>query len=1067
VLDQLAQGSSFYNESITMPLAHAVNVSALEDSVNAIVRRHEILRTTFKSTAGEPVQVIAPSLAVPLHVIELSDVAWHLRESEVLTLLREEARRPFDLVRGPLIRTQLLRLGEQDHLFVLTLHHIVYDGWSMGVFAWELTTFYEAYGKGIRLTLPDLPIQYSDFAVWQRELLEGDALASHVSYWRNKLAGLAVLQLPTDRPRPVMQTFNGARQLVDIPESLCHALTQVSQVDGATLFMILLAAFQTLLHRYSGQNDIAVGVPVANRNRQETEGLIGFFVNILVMRTDFSGDPTFRELLHRVRDVTLGAFAHEDLTFEKLVEELQPARDPSRNPLFQVSFQLFKSPSATYISPTQIPAVRSVDTGSVKFDLRFDLLQAAQGLHGYLDYNTDLFDSATVARMAAHFTTLLKGIVADPERRLSELTILTEAEREQLLVTWNQTDAEYPRDTCIHDQFAAQAERTPDALAVASGNAQLTYRELNCRANQLANYLAANGVGPGVLGAVCLERSIEMVVAMLGILKAGGAYVPLDPSYPAARLRFMLDDAQAPVLVTRRAFRDRFLPASSRTLCIDSDWGLIAAESSDGNPQGRVTAGNLAYVIYTSGSTGQPKGVEIRHSSLMNLVSWHQRVYEVTSADRTSQVAGPAFDAAAWELWPNLAAGASVHIADEQLVADPSAMLAWLAERAITICFLPTLLAESVLQNPWPSASPLRVLLTGGDALHSGSPANLPFKLQNHYGPTENTVVTTWAPVPGSQHGGAAPPIGRPISNVQVYVLDGYLQPVPIGVPGELYIGGEGLARGYHNRPELTAEKFIRNPVNGTGGSRLYKTGDLVRYRPGGDLEFLGRMDQQVKIHGFRIELGEIEFVLRQAPGVRQCVVLACDDVTGGRRLIAYVEPEEHQIPDSVALRRYLQQQLPDYLIPSAFVFLNLLPVTSNGKVDRQVLPTPEALEQARRKSHVPPKTPFEKVLANMWGEILHLEQVGVHDNFFELGGHSLLATQIASRIRDTFNIELPLRTIFESFTIAELTETVLRDPVVGPRVERTAQLLLAIGELSEDEVEARLAERQSTCDAT
>jgi amino acid adenylation domain-containing protein len=668
--------------------------------------------------------------------------------------------------------------------------------------------------------------------------------------------------------------------------------------------------------------------------------------------------------------------------------------------------------------------------------------------------------------MVRHFQTLLEGIVNNPEQRLSDLPILTAKERQQLLVEWNETRVEYPRNTCIHQLFEVQAERMPDAIAVVFEDEDLTYRELNRRANQLAHYLQSHGVGPGALVAICTERSPEMVIGMLGILKSGGAYVPLDSAYPKERLAFMLEDSKAPVLLTQQRLIHRVAIEGVQLLCLDTDWQTIA-RASEANPASRVTPDSLAYVIYTSGSTGRPRGVEIRHSSLMNLVSWHQRVYSVRPSDRATQLAGPAFDASVWELWPYLRAGASIHIPDEATRTSPLKLIEWLATEEITFCFLATPLAESVLEASWPADLRLRVLLTGGDKLHRGPRRPLPFQLLNHYGPTENTVVTTWAPVDELGEIEAAPPIGRPISNVQVYVLDPHLNPVPIGVPGELHIGGDGLARGYLNQPKLTAEKFIPRPFSPEPGARLYKTGDLVRYRADGQLEFLGRIDQQVKLRGFRIELGEIEAVLRQYCSVREAVVLAREDVLGDKHLVAYLVPHQQSASFVSELRSFLQEKLPEYMIPSTFVLLDGLPLTPNGKVDRRKLPLSEQIRPEMERSCVAPRTPVEKMLAAIWVEILGLQQVGVEDNFFHLGGHSLLAMQLVSRIRNTLHVELPLRRLFESPTIVGLAQAIagLQEAQPASPTESTEaiprarqRLSIDIDQLSDAEVDSMLS---------
>ncbi|MEW6495759.1 MAG: amino acid adenylation domain-containing protein, partial [Cyanobacteriota bacterium] len=954
-LDQLVPNNAFYNVPAALRLTGTLNLVALEQTFNEIVRRHEALRTTFVTVQGQPVQVIAPTLTLSLPVIDLRSHPQPEREDEVRRRITQEAQRPFDLSKSPLLRVTVLQLDESEYVLLLILHHIISDGWSMGVLIREIAALYTAISSQQPSSLPPLPIQYADFAHWQREWLQGEGedkaspLQAQLAYWRQHLQDISLLKLPTDRPRPVVQTYQGATQFLQLPKRLSEALEALSQQEGVTLFMTLLAAFQTLLYRYTQQEDIAIGSPIANRNYSEIEGLIGFFVNSLVLRTDLSGNPTFRELLSRVREVALGAYAHQDLPFEKLVEELHPERSLNQNPLFQVVFALQNAPmTALELLGLKLSPLQFVDTETTRFDLEFHLwertqnngvgVDSSEGISGFVVYSTDLFDSATINRMLGHFQILLEGIVANPEQRIADLTLLSESEYHQLLVEWNTTQVEYPKDRCIHQLFEAQAEKNPDAIALVFEDRSLTYQELNHRSNQLAHYLHKQGVSADVLVGLCVERSVEMVVGMLGILKAGGAYVPLDPSYPPERLGLMLEDAQVPVLLTQQQWTECLPAHKSQVIYLDKDWDTIAQESEE-NLTSNVTAENLAYIIYTSGTTGKPKGVQIEHRGLLNLVFWHQKAFEVSPLDRATQIAGVAFDACGWEIWPYLSAGASLYFPNHETRLSPEKLRDWLIAKAITISFVPTPLAEKLLTLDWSNNATLRLLLTGGDKLHQYPLTSHPFQVVNNYGPTENTVVTTSGTVPVREQidppnpllkgeiADVAPAIGRPIANTQVYVLDRYLQPVPIGVAGELYISGDGLARGYLNRPDLTTEKFIFNPFTDfglessgknsessetinfeyesdnpksdpplkKGGiqnpklSRLYKTGDLVRYRPDGNIEFLGRLDEQVKIRGYRIELGEIESVLSQHPAVLQTVVTTREDIPGEKRLVAYV----------------------------------------------------------------------------------------------------------------------------------------------------------------------------------
>lgn len=1063
-LNQLEPNAA-YNIPVALRLKSQLNVTALQQSLNEILRRHEALRTTFVAVEGQPVQVIASKQTLTLPVVDLQEL------QQAIHLATELAQQPFDLARDLLLRAKLLRLDTDEHVLVLVIHHIVFDGWSLGVFIQELATLYEAFAIALPSPLSELSIQYADFALWQRQWLQGEVLETQLAYWKQQLADLPVLQLPTDRPRPVVQTFRGAVEFLMLPKSLTEALKALSQGSGVSLFMTLLAAFKTLLYRYTGQDDIVVGSGIANRHRGGIDSLIGFFVNILVLRTDLSANPSFRELLDRVRKITLDAYDHQDLPFEKLVEELQPERELARMPLFQVVFVLQNAPMRSLELPGLTLSPLAIHTKTARFDIEVELVERPEGLYGSFEYNTDLFDAATIARMLGHFQTLLEGIVADPEQRLADLPLLTEAERQQLLVEWNDTQMDYPQNKCIHQLFEAQVEQTPDAVAVVFASQQLTYQELNARANQLAYYLHSLGVGVESLVGLCLEHSLEMVVGILGVLKVGGAYLPLEPRLPQERLAFMLQDAQVSVLLTQKHLVEQLPKSQAQVVCLDADWETITI-NSDRNPLSPVKPDNLAYVIYTSGSTGQPKGVEIQHSGLVNLVTWHQRAYSVTSADRATQLAGPAFDASVWELWPYLTAGASIHVPTRELCLSPLKLLEWLATEAITICFMPTPLFTTVVEQ-WPTGLALRFLLIGGDKLQRSPRKAFTFSLVNHYGPTENTVVTTCATVASATD--TPPPIGRAIANTQVYLLDANLQPVPIGVPGELYISGVGLARGYLNRPELTAEKFIPNPLNNskfktlTGASpipemnsgdrrvqnskfnRLYKTGDLARYLPNGNIEFLGRIDQQVKIRGFRIELGEIEAVLSQHPTVQETVVLAREYAPSDNRLVAYVVPNEGEIPTVMSARevavsppvaaypqlvpewrRFVEERLPDYMVPSAFVVLEALPLTPNGKVDRRALPAPDRAGFDLQDAFVAPRDTLELQLTHIWEELLGVSPIGVTNNFFELGGHSLLAVRLIAQIQKQFGQNLPLATLFQGATIKRLAG-ILRQQIVSP----------------------------------
>jgi amino acid adenylation domain-containing protein len=1068
-LEQLSPGNASYNIAGALRLQARLDLETLDEALREIARRHEILRTTFTTNeAGEPVQIIASEPHLGLAVQNLAELDEPEREAEAIRLATVEARLPFDLERGPLLRAKLLLLGGSESVFLLSMHHIVSDGWSLGVLFDELGAIYQAFAAGEDSPLAELPIQYADYVVWQREMLQGELLNNRLSYWKEQLAGCPILALPADHPRPAIATHRGATYPIELNDSLAKALKEFSRREGVTLFMTLLAAFKVLLRRYTGQEDIVVGIPVAGRDRTELEGMIGFFVNTLVLRTDYSGTRSFREALRRVRDVALGAYTHADLPFEKLVAELQIERSLSRNPVFQVAFQLFQeAPGWRGAEPDRPSRHLEIEKGTTIFDLSLFLWEGGGHVRGRLEYSTDLFDRSTILRMAGHFQTLLSGIVANADLPVTRLPLLTEAEKIQLLQTWGRGPAESFEVVCVHQLFETCARERPDALAVAQGALRMSYGELNRRANQVSHHLRRLGIGPEATVGLCLDRSIFLVVGALGVMKSGGNYLSLDPGSPLDRLGFMLADASVSVVLTATQWVDRVPQGGWQVLCLDR-WPAEIANGEATNPTVAISPNNLAYIIYTSGSTGRPKGVLIPHAGLSNLVRWHVSAYGVSADDRATLLANPAFDASVWELWPYLASGASLHIPDAALRESPSNLVQWLASENITLTFLPTPLAELVLDEPCAPELSLRAVLTGGDRLRRGPRKRLPFRFINHYGPTENSVVTSCGDLGPWTEGDPPPPIGRPIANVQVYVLDACLQPVPIGVPGELYIGGIGLARGYLSNSELTAEKFLANPFGDQPGSRLYRTGDRVRYRPDGNLEFLGRLDHQVKIRGFRIEPGEVEAVIKRHPGVQEAIVLGWEQTAGDGRLVAYVvlksidsesgsgttgdrtglldhpdpsdqaTPAEEEAPllDGIPSREKLEtmtelrlhagRHLPEYMVPWLFVILPSLPVTAHGKVDRAALPVPEVQRPAIRTKYVGPRNSTEQLLAELWAAVLGLDRVGIEDHFFkDLGGHSLLTTRVISRVRSLFGIELALRALFEAPTISALADRV------------------------------------------
>ncbi|MGC9395827.1 MAG: amino acid adenylation domain-containing protein [Anaerolineae bacterium] len=1022
--DQLEPGQPTYNVPIAVTLTGPLDIAALEDSLNAIIQRHAILRTTFTSIEGEPVQVVAPTLHIPLVVIDVTSQT----KADVEAQLIQGARAPFDLTQGPLLRAQLLRLAETEFIFQLTFHHIVFDGWSLGVFFQELETFYRAHVTGRTAVLPELSIQYADFAVWQREWLEGEPLQQQLAYWKQRLSGaLPVLQLPTDRPRPLIQTHNGALHHFTLSHALRADLQILAQREGASLFMLLLAAFEVLLYRYTRQADILIGVPIANRTRNEIESLIGFFVNTLALRGDLSGDPTFHQLLDRVRQSALEAYEHQDLPFERLVEALQPERDLSRNPLFQVMFVFHNAGELTSLHLQNISAAsRTIDSGTAIFDLTLTFDETDTDLNGYFEYNTDLFDADTIQRMTRHLEMLLQGIVTSPYESIATLPILTEAEKQQILVDWNDTATDYPQDRCAHHGFELQAQKTPDAVAIIAGQQRFTYHEINARANQLARYLHKLGAGPETLIGLYIERSAEAVIGLLGILKAGAAYLPLDPTYPPARTALMLEDAKVGILLTQSHLVHNLTAPPLHTICLDYDWTIIANESSD-NPTYPVTPDNLAYVIYTSGSTGRPKGVMVTHRGLSNYLHWCTRAYDVADGQGAPVHSAMSFDLTITSLFPSLLTGRTLTLLPETPGGEALGE-AFRHHRDFSLIKL-TPAHLDILTHLVPAdetAGRTRAFIIGGEALRG---ENLTFwqthapntRLINEYGPTETVVGCCVYEVPQGKRIMGAVPIGRPIANTQLYILDPQGQPVPIGAPGELYIGGDGVARGYLNRPALTAERFVPDPFGNKPGGRLYRSGDLARYLPDGNIEYLGRIDQQVKVRGYRVELGEIEAELLRQPFVKTAAVVAVKDTAGQNQLVAYIVPEQGIPINSEALREELREILPSYMIPTHYVMRDGLPLTPNGKVDHQALAALDNVQVTTSTTYVAPRTMHEKQLAAIWEDVLGVERVGIYDNFFELGGHSLQAVRLISTVSANLNHPLPIKTIFLHPTVEAL----------------------------------------------
>jgi amino acid adenylation domain-containing protein len=1037
-LQQLDPTIRSYQVQASLRFHGRLQVEALRLSLGEIVRRHEIFRTTFHIVGGRPVQRMGSVCIVPLPVVDLSGLSAGDREREAERAIDAECRRPFDVARLPLARWTLLRLAVAEHVLLQVEHHLVHDGWSFNRILGELVALYTAFSRGEPSPLPELPLQFADWAVWQREWMRGPEAAAQIGYWKRTLAGRpAVLELPTDRPRPLRQSFAGRVERVELPLPLCAALRAANRREGVSLFMLMQAAFAALLSRYSGQDQVNVGSAVANRRWRETEPVIGMIVDNVVLANDLSGDPTLRELLQRTRRLSLEAGANQDIPFDLVVEAVQPERDLAYNPLFQAIFSFHDSPLAELAFPgLSAELTEGLSNGSAKFDLNVICIPRSEqrgrrggaadaGISMLWEYATTLFDRSTIVRMLGYFETLLAEIAADPARRLSALLLPAAAERQQLLGEWNDTWSDFPRERTVHELFAAQSRSRPQATAVASEGESLTYGELNARANRLAHHLRALGVGPEVAVGVCLNRSLEAVVAVLAVLKAGGAYVPLEPAYPRERLDFMLEDSAGPVIVTL-ARHLASLPDLSgrRVVALDRDRELIEAQSA-ADPESGAGPDNLAYVIYTSGSTGRPKGVAVPHRGVVRLVRCTDYA-ELSSAETWLQFVPIAFDVSTLEIWGSLLNGS-------RLVVFPSytPSLEELGQavegQGVTSLWLTAGLFHQMVEGSLERLRGLRQLLAGGDVLSVPHVEKVLGRFEgltliNGYGPTENTTFTTCHRMRGPQRFAGSVPIGRPVANTRVVLLDAHLRPVPIGVIGELHAGGDGLARGYLNRPELTAERFVPDPAGSEPGARLYRTGDLARYLSDGSIEFLGRIDRQVKIRGFRIELGEIETALCAHPGVRQAVVVAREDVPGERRLVAYVAREESSPVEE--LLAFLAERLPAHMLPSIVVTLESLPLTANGKVDLAALPEPAPL-QGDEEAWIEPRTDVEQLIQEIWSELTGVERVGIRDDFFKLGGHSLMATRMLSRLRDELDVTLPLSAVFERPTIEGLSAAV------------------------------------------
>ena len=1070
---QLVPDVPLYNEPVTIHYSGRLDPVALEQSFNEILRRHEAWRTCFTIVDGQPVQDVRPELSISLPLVDLRAVPEEQREAVAVSIATEDARRPLDLSKAPLFRAKLLQLADEKYRLYLTLSHIIFDGVAIyRVFLPELAALYRARVASEPSHLPDLSVQYPDYSCWQRK---SDApIAEHIEYWKNQLGPeLPVLDLPSDRSRPPVQTFRGSMYPFALTPSLTDAVRRVSRKEGVTVFQTLLAVFSVLMCRYSGQEVFPIGSVTSGRD-PETQALLGYFLKTVVLRSDLSGDPPFRELLRRTRDVTLEALDHDRVPFALLLQELNVRRDPSRNPLFQVMFSL--EPPMPNVDPAWQLTQMDVDSGATKYDLYLELDERRTEILARFHYSTDLFESATIARMTEHWMNLLAAAADDPSLRVSQLPLLSERERRQVLVGWNESRSEYPQDRGVHQLFDAQCDGTPDAIAVTDGRQGLSFRELQRRSNRLANRLKKLGAGPGTRVALVLERSVEMVVGLLGILKTGAAYVPLDPSHPPDRMAFILEDAKPAVVVTQRKLLATLRLQRTRAVTVDGDQSAIASESAD-NLSEQVQPGDPAYVIYTSGSSGRPKGVEGTHRGAINRFWWMWERYPFAAGEVCCQKTNLGFVDSIWEIFGPLLAGVPSVILPPETVLDPEELLQSLARHGVTrMVLVPSLLRALLDHAPdlGQRVPQLKLWSCSGEVLSADLARRFrqacpQATLLNIYGSSEVAADVTWHEV--GEEDTASVPIGKPISNSQVYLLDRQMNPVPVGVRGQIYVGGDGLAAGYWNRPELTAERFVANPIAPEQSPRLYRTGDLGRWRANGEIEYLGRVDSEVKLRGMRIELGEIEAVLMTHALVGEAAVELAEE-SGQARLLAYVVPRNGQAPNARELRRHLRTKLPEPMVPARYVVLEELPLLASGKVNRRALAGTAGVVLTEQ-GMTPPRTETERKLGEIWKELLKVEEVGVDQNFFELGGHSLLVLQVIARIRRMFEVELAVRTVFEEPTLAGLAAAVEKADAQGlkartPILQRRSRpeaiaapsreaLLAQLDQLSADDVQTLL----------
>lgn len=1021
-LEQMNPGSPAYNIPSAVLMKGRLDVAALNASFNMVIKRHEALRTVFKMTEGQPVQTILPELKIELPIKNLNAFDRDEQMDKVRQIITEDNLKPYDLSKGPLLRIMLIRLNDDENVLCLNMHHIVSDGWTLQVLMKEVSAIYTSLASGQTAAVPEPVIQYGDYTIWQREWVKGETLNKQLDYWTGKLKGCqSVLELPADHQRPPVQGYKGARQYFEISSGLSTELHELAQKKGATIFMILLSALKIILQRYSGQSEIIVGTPIAGRNRTELEGLIGYFVNTLALRTELSGNPSFDELLERVKETTRGAYDHQDIPFENIVEALQPERDLSRNPLYQICFSYQnEAMPELHMQGLKLTSLE-VESGTARFDIELQLWKADEVIRGFFEYSSDLFEKSTIDRFTEHFLTLLENIPKYHQNPISDIPVMTEQEKQRILYSWNDTYVEYPGDLCVHQLFEQQVLKTPDNVAVIFGDRRLTYEELNVRANQLSHYLIKMGAGPETFIGICVERSEDMLVAQLGILKAGSTYIPIDPAYPSERIFYMIQDARMPFIVTQKRLSDAISGHGAKIVCIDEECTSIEGESRD-NPENKINGENLAYTIYTSGSTGKPKGVQIPHGAVVNFLKSMSKEPGIAEKDKLLSVTTICFDIAALELFLPITVGACVVIAGRETVLDGAALINAVKKHDITVMQATPATWRLMIEAGWQGSKKLKILC-GGEPLPVELAEQLlkrSFSLWNMYGPTETTI---WSSVCRIEAGQNRITIGKPIDNTQMYILDTELKPVVIGTTGELFIGGDGLARAYFNRLELTQEKFLPNPFLNEASARIYRTGDLARFLPDSQIEVLGRTDHQIKIRGFRIELGEIEAVLSKYAGINQVVVAVKEFSSNDKRLVAYYTVTNIgglAIADG-ELRNHLKTELPEYMLPAAFVKMEALPLTPNGKINRLLLPMPETAKAEKAGNDSVPQTETEKIICGVWQEVLKVERVGVNDNFFDLGGHSLLMTQVHIKLKEILNAEIAMLDMFKYPTVSTL----------------------------------------------